>query len=345
MAGVDVDAKKLWMEDLIRTCIKPRLANVGIHVVPLANSNVVFIVRVPRSWNGPHVVEFKRHWRFYSRHSAGNYPLDVDQLRDAYIFGNTLLERLEEFRYDRLAKIAANDSLDQCAKFVLHLQPFDSVRPGAQVDIFRARANPELLLMSDFTDVQYSASDTRLNFDGLFAFLQRNIGRGYLQIFRTGAVEEVEAQILSKTDEGKLLIPSLEFERSILSATGRRLALLKHLGVSSPVLVHLSLLGVRGYTMELQHNGGHIGLSPYRALAAANPIDRDDLLLGGIVVENLQAEVLEGFVTGRNELPNWWVTAARIMRPALDTIWNAVGFERSLHYTSEGKRSGQIELY
>lgn len=75
--GVDVDAKKLWMEDLIRTGIELRLLGVGIHVVSVGDSKVVFVVRVSRSWNGPHAVNFKRRWRFYSRHSAGNYPVDV----------------------------------------------------------------------------------------------------------------------------------------------------------------------------------------------------------------------------------------------------------------------------
>lgn len=63
--GVDVDAKKLWMEDLIRTGIEPRLLGVGIRVVPVGDSKVIFVVRVPRSWNGPHAVNFKGHWRFY----------------------------------------------------------------------------------------------------------------------------------------------------------------------------------------------------------------------------------------------------------------------------------------
>ena len=267
------------------------------------------------------------------------------QLREAILSGATLTERLERFRVDRLAKIVADEMLDECAKIVIHVQPLDSARPGAQVDVLKARVNRELLLMSGFDSLEYSASDTRLNFDGVRAFLQKNVKRGYLQIFRSGAMEEVDAQILCKTDEGKLLIPSLEFERAVIKAVGRRLALLKELGVASPVVIHLSLLGVKGYRMELEHRGIHRDLSYHRSVAGANPIDRDDLLLDGLIVDNIQAEALEGPWDGApNKVPNYWLTASRIMRPALNTIWNAVGFERSLHYTGDGQRSGQIEL-
>lgn len=63
ITGEDIDSRKLWMENLIRDGIEPRLTGVGIHVVPADGAGSVFIVRVPRSWNGPHVVNFRKHWR------------------------------------------------------------------------------------------------------------------------------------------------------------------------------------------------------------------------------------------------------------------------------------------
>jgi hypothetical protein len=343
--AADIDAKRLWMESLIRDSVKPRLTGVNTQAIPLDSSTVVLIVRVPQSWHGPHVVEFKKHWRFYSRNSAGNYQMDVSQLRDAFLFRDTLSQRLEEFRLDRLAKIVADPSINEGGKIVIHIQPFDSVRPDAQVNILRARANREMLLLNGFDDPTYMESDTRLNFDGLFAYLKRNVGRGYLQIFRSGATEEVDADTFEKTEDGQFVIPSLDFERSVIKGTGRRLALLKDLGVSSPVIIHISLLGVKGYSMQLQdHSGRPMSLSYQKSLAKENPIDRDDLLLRGIVVEDLQGEVLEGVTREEStSIPNYWITTARILRPALDTVWNAVGFKRSLHYTLEGKRSGGIE--
>lgn len=90
LVGIDIDATKLWMENLIRDCIKPRLTGLDVRAVPVGDSKVVLIARVPRSWNSPHVVEFKKHWRFYSRGAAGNYQMDVAQLRQAFTFADTL---------------------------------------------------------------------------------------------------------------------------------------------------------------------------------------------------------------------------------------------------------------
>lgn len=341
----DIDSKRLWMESLIRDAVKPRLTGVNTRAVPLDASNVVLIVRVPQSWHGPHVVEFKRHWRFYARNSAGNYQMDVDQLRDAFIFRDTLAQRLEEFCLERLAKIVADPTVNQGAKIVIHIQPFDSVRPDSAIDIRTARANREMLLLNGFDELIYFEPQTRLNFDGLFVNLKGGTGGGYLQIFRSGATEEVDVDTFEETDDGQFLIPSLDFERSIIKATGRRLSLLKGLGVTSPVIIHISLLGVKGYRMQLQDRSGMPrNFTYHRSVAKENPIDRDNLLLRGIVLEDLQGEVLEGVTReGEENLPNYWIAASRILQPALDTIWNAIGFNRSLHYTPEGKRSGRIE--
>lgn len=180
LSAVDFDATKLWMENLIRDCTKPRLVIGGIRQLKIDGSKVVLIVRVPRSWNAPHVVEFKKHWRFYSRNSAGNYPMDVGQLRDAFVFRDSLAQRAEEFRLDRLAGIVADARLQAGAKVVLHLQPFESLRPSSQLDTSLATSDRELMMLASY---QSSQSIMRHNFDGLLAHV--GDGRhGYLQLFR-----------------------------------------------------------------------------------------------------------------------------------------------------------------
>jgi len=74
---IDLDAKKLELENVIRDGIRPRIPGVGIRGVPLT-SGVVIIIRIPKSWASPHMVIFGKHDRFYSRNSAGKFRLDVD---------------------------------------------------------------------------------------------------------------------------------------------------------------------------------------------------------------------------------------------------------------------------
>jgi hypothetical protein len=338
--GVDVDARKLWMEDLIRTGIEPRLLGVGVHVVPVDDSKVVFVVRVPRSWNAPHAVNFKGHWRFYSRHSAGNYPMDVTQLRDAVLSGATLTQRLEEFRLNRLAKVMADPALEPHAKIVIHLQPLDSVRPEFKVDVTKAVYERELLRTMTF---EGSNPETRLNFDGVLAYHEKSEGIGYVQVFRNGVIETVDARILDLERDGKPYVPARSFEMRSINAVYRRLLLLKQLGITSPVMLHMSLLGVKNYRLFLRDEfyAGNRDYSSFVMEAERHPIDRDDLLLRGELIEDFQGEHL----TGKNEhgVPLLLPHAGRILRPVFDTVWNAAGFSRSLHYNANGEWTGQLQ--
>src|SRR5206468_8374531 len=77
IAGQDDDDVKLRLKNLIRDNIKPYLIGCEIQDIPLANRTSIYIVRVPRSWNSPHVVEYKGHWRFYYRGSNSSEMMDV----------------------------------------------------------------------------------------------------------------------------------------------------------------------------------------------------------------------------------------------------------------------------
>ena len=98
------------------------------------------------------------------------------------------------------------------------------------------------------------------------------------------------------------------FERDVLSAVYRYLSLLSHLGVDGPVYVALSLLGVRDY--EMAHEC--IRSSKIR------PVDRDALVVPEAEGPNLDRE-----------------DVGRLMKPALDQIWNACGYERSMLYDAD----------
>ena len=339
ITGEDIDSRKLWMENLIRDGIEPRLTGVGIHVVPADGAGSVFIVRVPRSWNGPHVVNFRKHWRFYARNSAGNYQMNVSQVREAFVLRESLGDKLEAFRNERIKRIKDDPALGQGAKLVLHLQPFDSTRPDAHIDVWAATGDYRNLVLGG---LESRSSETRLNFDGLISYYQSKDRTDYVQIFRSGATEEVDADMSRKGEDDKIYINSLDFERTFIRAAGRRLALLKTLGVTSPVMLYLSLLGVKGCRIKLDTSRQRRAYFSLQEETEQYPIDRDDLLVGGILIENIQEEKLEG--TASKELgENKYVTAARIVRSAIDAVWNAAGCHGSLHYNSDGDWTGGIE--
>lgn len=100
VSSPDFDAEILRLENLIRDGISPRIST-GFRVVPSA-SRKLLVIRIEKSWIGPHRVIFRGHDKFYARTSAGKFPLDVTQLRSAFLQSATLSEQINGFRLDRI---------------------------------------------------------------------------------------------------------------------------------------------------------------------------------------------------------------------------------------------------
>jgi hypothetical protein len=82
----------------------------------------------------------------------------------------------------------------------------------------------------------------------------------------------------------------------------------QELGLEPPIVLILSLIGVRGY---------RIGFGVFQD--PKQPIDRDTALLPDVLVENYSAE------------------AADILRPVFDAVWQAAGWRCCLNYNEQGK--------
>lgn len=343
VAGVNVDSTKLLMEQLIQSSIEPRLQGVGIHTVTLNSGAVVFILRIPRSWNAPHVVRFKNHWRFYGRHSAGVYEMDITQVRDAFLANASIPDKLESFRERRLNSLFTNVR-ERRPALVIHLQPFESVRPGAIFDLQSINPHDRVVLLGS---VQHTEGVVRFNFDGLYVYMEHSPDRAYLQVYKNGVTEEVYRDSVihqERTEEGNIsYLDVRELERIVIRGVGRRLELLKKLGITSPVLVQVSLIRVSGLKLKVLNLDSMRDLSYIDDLTERHSIDRDMLLCSPILVENLQELQLEGTVRkGDSACDSSFDVAGKILRPVFDSIWNAAGLARSLHYDSAGNWTGRI---
>ena len=152
----------------------------------------------------------------------------------------------------------------------------------------------------------------QFNFDGYL--VSSEIGKpplcdSYVQLFRNGTIEAVWTGF---TREKALLIGPLE--RELIQAVPRYLKLLRKLGVEPPLFVVLSLVGVKGLLI--------ITSDEMQWRSVSRPIDRDVLLLPETLMEE------SGSLIGE------------LLRPALDTIWQASGWLRSLGYDEHGNRIG-----
>jgi hypothetical protein len=314
------DKAKLRLENMLRDSIEPRIPGISIKAIQ-ASADYIMIIRVPRSWAGPHAVKLRKHWRFYSRNSAGKYPLDVPELRGQFLSSATRTERIRNFRAERLGKIVADEApgpLTKAAKTVVHIVPFGAFDPAFKVDMTSLEEDDSNLKPIGVG----TASWRRYNLDGFLTYT-KYVGdtRSYLQIFRNGCVEAVTESIMQEIEEGQKIIQSGSFEYELLCGVSRFLSVQERLGVEPPLFVMVSLLGVHGYLVK-----------PSPQIAGrfwkddANPIDRSDLLLPEIMIDSFEVNLIE------------------VVRPIFDSLWNASGWPQSKNYDNEGKWLEKDEL-
>lgn len=312
LGQIDADHEILRLDSVARTGIAPRIPGFSIWPVQLADGSAAIIVRIPRSYAAPHMVTFQESSRFYSRNSAGKYPLDVGELRVAFLRSETAADRIRSFRIERLSNIIAGETpapLKAAPRIILHIIPFSAFEPTSRFDLSslaheRARLAP----------ISGGGWSQRYNLDGLLTWTtasEPGVAESYLQVFRTGAIEAVNTQVFGNNGSQRFISSPL-LEKALLEAVPRFLGIQKSLGVDVPFVVMLSLIGVRGYRLAVDNESWW--------LDRYYPLERDSLLLPEALADLYECD------------------AADLLRPMFDTLWNACGYERWMNYSSQGQR-------
>jgi Schlafen, AlbA_2 len=306
LCGLDIpdpDSLVSALDNKMRECVKPRMPGVVVWPVSLANGRVAIVIRVPKSFASPHMVTFGGSSRFHARNSNGKYPLDVDEIRAAFLLSERIEERVRQFRLDRVAKIAANETpvqLREGPKVVLHIVPLSALVSRFSIDL------SSVLLPSNEVDLRPIGRDvlsceSRFNLDGLVLWYGSRLdgpAYAYTQVFRNGAIETADTSLTAGTPYRLL---GDYFERAVMEGLVRYVPSLRHLGVSAPLAVMLSLIGVKGY---------QIGPHELAQMHGLGRFDREPILVPEVLLESFGAD-----------LP-------ALMRPAFDMIWNAAGWAR-----------------
>lgn len=305
------DTERLRLESIIRDGVAPRVPGINMWAVTGFSRGPILIMRIPRSWTGPHMVTFKGSSRFFSRSSNGKFQMDVTELRSAFEGTAELPTRIARWRDERLGRVVANEGpirLNGNACLVMHLVPLESF--GAE---WRFHATDMKGLQVPFQPLGTNGWDHRLNIDGLVTFSRdRNdteLALNYTQLFRSGRVEAVTANVLTERDNAKW-IASIWYEQEIIGTTSSYLKALKGLGVQPPIVFLLSITGCRGAYMYCD---------AWRSGYGSAPLDRDVVLFPEVIIESVD-----------DDLPT-------NLRPVFDAVWNACGLPQSLNYDQDGK--------
>jgi hypothetical protein len=320
-----MDPEILRLEQVARGGLQPRIANIAFRAVPIQAGGNVLIIRVPRSYNAPHRIIRQGSNRFWARSAAGKYEPDINELRALFNTGPQLVDRIRNFRLDRIAKIAAGQAPVQLmnqGSLILHIIPLSAF------DV--ASAFPLHQIERDFRTFvpmgSSTASGARINFDGVLktsnADSQATQHRAYVQLYRNGIIETVYSNLMA-VSSGSPIISYID-DRLIYEIS-RSLNDLAAVGVEPPYALLVSLIGVTGARLNFAR-----GVDSQWYDNIGYPFDRDQYHFDEVIFETIP--------TGQAE-------CASIIRPILDQMANAGGNATSPIFDKNGnyiplKRSG-----
>lgn len=302
ISGFDYDKELLRAQSLLASWIDPRVAGASFHLVESSSGSPVFVVRVPRSWNGPHMVTYNGYNRFFSRNANGKYEMDVREIRDAFISASGRSSRLRDFRLDRISRIAAGDVGVRLASnyaVAVHLLPLAELAAFDYAKILTLQQNY-------FWPIGNGGFSPHINLDGcMFANESSSDVYSYVQIFRDGAIEAVVTG--PRAQEAKEISQGYEFD--IRERLPQFMSGLVELGAGPPYILGLTHVNVRGMTMYVP---------PGVYMRDTRAIDRQHLIVPEAVIEDIAAPV------------------DTILKPVFDVVWNACGIRSSRNYSQDG---------
>ena len=287
--------------------LEPKIPGIQFHTVEI-DTKYILVIRVPQSWAAPHRVIYNKMSHFYGRNNAGNYPLDIQEIRSSFLASETIIARIDKFRESRLEKIRTGKTpveLKEKDALVLHVIPLSSLTNFQYLDLENiAHNNPP-------KPIDFREGDWRYNFDGFLYFDQFSylLMNGYLQLFRNGIIESVRHLGIQKQEGINKLYFSYD-ESQTLVALKQYLKFLKNQGFTPPIFVFLSLINIEESVMMPDST------SRYREVFY--PIPETDLITPGVIVREF------------NERP------AEILRSSLDAIWQAGGYPKCINYDDKG---------
>lgn len=300
----DADAEQLRLEQIVRSGVDPRIPGIRPRVIRVAGG-AVLVLRIPRSWVGPHAVTYKGSFRFFTRTSAGKYQLDVRELRAEMLASSSRGDATRQFHLERLARIVADEGpirLNQSARIIVHLIPLGAVSDTALVPLEAVRPSGVFWLLFSASGGSY----TRWNIDGLLTYDTRrddNIAWSYSQLFRNGIFEGVDSGSLTHTGHQQFEAPVLHgdvVEHHLDNGLKQPLRALELIGVQPPLVLFVTLSGVRDYLLATGEFADH--------MRELHRVDRDTISLPEAVIEGYDDDL------------------AVTVEPLVDAFWQSGGF-------------------
>jgi len=301
------DAETLKLEQMIRDCISPRLSSVQMRRIDGFPTGSIFIVQIAQSWSAPHMVTYLTKHGFYLRGNAGKFIMDTDQIRGAFLNADHWKERTKEFHLERVKKISDGDTPVPTKKnrcLILHMIPLSFLRSSNLLDI------SILSKRSDLAPILSDGFSSRINLEGYLTFFPPNSGAAisYAHIYRNGTVELAVFSDLWVND-GQ--VRTLAIESYLIKTVQRFSNFYQDMSLYGPVAIFLSAVGYKGLEIRVDSHR----------------------------MPSIQPKIFDRSVVTLPEslIDSAGVPADMTLKPIFDAFYNAAGWEKCVHYSSDGR--------
>lgn len=305
----DFDSLRIILQDIIRSRSEPIIPNLEIEKVEINGEDKhILLIKVGKSWNGPHRVKLNGKREFFVRIDGKSTPMDIFELRNAFNLSETLIDKIKTFKQNRISEILTNSTplpLEKGAKFILHIVPLNSF------SINRYNATVSLSTISQFLipicSSIHSIMDRKYTLEGYLKYErpEENKTNSYVHLYRNGILEAVSTNIL---DNGNKRITRTFHEKELVKSVNNYLKLYNQLNVEWPIFIFLTIINVKGFTMEREEGYRGSGTDDY-------PISEDILNIPELFIEKEESDI------------------KTMLKPLFDSIYNACGYEGSINYS------------
>ncbi len=307
----NADAEILKLEQMLQTGLEPRLPSVNVKDIQSPTGENFILVRVNKSWIAPHKV--KANEKFYGRNSKGKYPLDVSELKTAFMLTEQLSERIKNFRLERVQKIKNNEEIPATlingGKIILHLLPLASFTTPIDFDVV------ELRRKAQFEATRNHRSEINLDGVVIAPYFDKQT-TSYTQIFRNGCIERVICLNIGDNNE---YFSSRFDEEQVIADLSDFTHFYPSLGIELPIYLFLTLINIKDYEFHIE-DGFRLHHEVRQKTIGNQKIifNRSEMLFSEIVIND------------DSQLPK------QLLRSTFNKIWNSVGLTRDLNYDENG---------
>ncbi|MDQ0878286.1 hypothetical protein QFZ77_006945 [Paenibacillus sp. V4I3] len=297
VSGIDInpDQEILKYKQWVETNTDPALTNILYRHISLANGGHVIHIRVPRSWNGPHMV---KNYKFMIRTASAKVPAGTSDIRRMMNVRDHFLEQYNRFRVQRIEK-TLNVYKQETPLVLVHFLPTSAFDIESNYPITERRNSINLSILGG------SGYNQGINAHGLYyQSIGANGYRGHTQVFRSAIIEQVSNLSFnyrkSYDEPRKEFFSATHFENSLRESILNQLINYRELNMQDPFYIFVNIIGARGVI------GSSYGAS---FISAPQSIDDDFLQLPEIMIDSHVNQDLE-----------------RVISTIINYLWNAFGF-------------------